>query len=92
MAGRRRRVSNSTVATFDLSHASWMDETRVLQPLSSNSEDSNDWPCFVLKDAVVLHKDGKRLANPLLIDTEGPFIVRGKLEVDREQRHRKYTR
>lgn len=84
-------MSSSTVATFDLTHIPLMNETKILRPLASNSENSNDWPCFVLTDAVILHKDGKRLANPLLIDTDGPYIVRGKLEVEKEQRHRMCT-
>ena len=83
MAGRRRRISNSTVATFDNSHVNLIDETTVLARLASDKEDSDNWPCFVLTDATILHKDGKRLANPLFVDTEGPFIIRGNLELEK---------
>jgi hypothetical protein len=46
---------------------------------------SNKWPCYVLTDATVYLKDGKRPANPLLPNQ--PWVVRGRLEVDpKEQR------
>lgn len=56
--------------------------------------DSDAWPCFVLKDAVVYRKteDGQlQIANVCNVDLEGPFIVRGKLEID-PQEHKQYLR
>ncbi len=53
----------------------------MLKPVSKETDD-DEWPCFVLKDAVIYHKDGVRIANPLLVDMEGPFIVRGYLNID----------
>jgi hypothetical protein len=62
-----------------------MKETSVMRSIPSGMP-SDDWPCFVLTDAVVYHRDGRTMANPLHADLEGPFMVRGKLEVeDREQ-------
>lgn len=91
MAGRhRRKVSNSTVATIDTSRTKWLKETDILKPLpleQRGEADSEDWPCFVLTDATVYLKDGKRLANPLLPNQ--PWVVRGKLEVDVKE-HRQY--
>lgn len=85
MAGHRRNVSNSTVATVDGSRTIWQPEIDFLKPLPEHMlSDTDSWPCFVLTDATVYLKDGKRLANPLLPD--GPFVVRGKLEVDEKDR------
>lgn len=81
MGRHRRDVSNSTVATVDTTRTRWLPETAILKPLpASMYADSDSWPCFVLTDATVYLKDGKRMANPLLPDF--PFVVRGKLEVD----------
>ncbi|EPE05731.1 hypothetical protein F503_08262 [Ophiostoma piceae UAMH 11346] len=55
-------------------------ETSVLMP---TKEASNvEWPGYVLSDAVVYRPDGKTMANALLINQEGPFIIRGRLEID----------
>ncbi|KAL2257035.1 hypothetical protein VTK26DRAFT_754 [Humicola hyalothermophila] len=85
MAGRprKRRSSNSTVATVDDSRIRWTKESAVLKPVPRDVPDGQ-WPCYVLADATVYMKDGKTLANPLLVGLEGPFIVRGLLEVDDE--------
>jgi hypothetical protein len=85
MAGRRRRVSNSTVATFDDSHVPYVPELSILKGLAADNEDSDDWPIFRLSEAVILYSDGRRLANPLFVEGEGPFIIQGKLEVDEDQ-------
>lgn len=81
MAGRKRRSSNSTVSTVDDRGIKWTKESAVLKKVSPNS-DSNEWPCFVLSDAVAYHKDGRRIANILKVDLNGSFILRGKLEID----------
>lgn len=47
--------------------------------------DPDEWPCFVLKDAVVYRKlkGGQlQIANVCNVDLEGPFVVRGRLELD----------
>ncbi|OAA67030.1 hypothetical protein SPI_01606 [Niveomyces insectorum RCEF 264] len=61
----------------------WTPETNVLKPVDS-SVNNDEWPIFVLTDAVVYRPDGVTMANALLVDHEGPFIVRGKLEVEDE--------
>lgn len=84
MAGRRRRrQSDSTVATVDELALRPKKESALLKPVSKDTDD-DEWPCFVLKDAVIYQKDGVRIANPLLVDIEGPFIVRGHLDIDEE--------
>lgn len=84
MGKHQRKVSSSTVATtIDNSRVRWQHESTILKRLpnnTANAENTNDWPCFVLREAVVYSKDRKRLANPLL--PEWPFVVRGILEVD----------
>jgi len=94
MAGRhRRKISNSTVATIDTSQTRWLKESDIVKPMPEDIRgvaNSNKWPCYVLTDATVYLKDGKRLANPLLPNQ--PWVVRGKLEVDpKEQRHLRIT-
>jgi hypothetical protein len=90
MAGRprRRRASSaSTAEPIDHSQIRWKKESSVLKPAPRDISD-NDWPCYVLKDATVYRKDGKTLANPLLVHLEGPLVVRGILEVaEDEQMH-----
>lgn len=83
-----RRASNSTVETVDSaggnSRPTYHNETTILRQLKDipDNADSDNWPCFVLSNATVYHKDGKRMANPLLALPEKPIVVRGKLEVD----------
>ncbi|KAJ4302267.1 hypothetical protein N0V88_002404 [Collariella sp. IMI 366227] len=84
MAGRprrRRASSSSAAAAADDSHIRWSKETSVLRPVSEEDIDDSDWPCYILTDATVYKKDGKTMANPLLVQFEGPLIVRGLLEV-----------
>lgn len=52
---------------------------------STKSTDSDAWPIFELKDAVVYRKskDGQLvIANVCNVDLEGPFVIRGKLDID----------
>lgn len=79
----RRRYSNSTVASVDLSHVLFVDESVILKPQLTT--DDSEWPSFVLQDAIVYRKlkNGRfEQANTCNVDLDGPFIVRGKLEVD----------
>ncbi|CAJ2508176.1 Uu.00g093620.m01.CDS01 [Anthostomella pinea] len=84
MAGRRRRAaSTSTVATVDDDAIQYYKENTVIKP-AKNSTHTDDWPCFLLADATVYHRDGT-LANLLHVDLEGPFIIRGRVEIERDQ-------
>ncbi|KAK3995093.1 hypothetical protein QBC44DRAFT_378911 [Cladorrhinum sp. PSN332] len=69
---RRRRFSNPD---------RWQKECTLLKPVAVGSDDS-EWPAFVIKDATVYRRDGRTLANPLMAHMEGPYIIRGMLEVD----------
>ncbi|KAI1332023.1 hypothetical protein F5Y16DRAFT_358338 [Xylariaceae sp. FL0255] len=85
MAGRgRRATSTSTVATIDQANVTYYTESSVLKPINPN-ENSDDWPCFLLSEAAVYHRDGT-LANQLHADMEGPTVVRGKLEVEEDNK------
>ncbi|KAH7166062.1 hypothetical protein EDB81DRAFT_918365 [Dactylonectria macrodidyma] len=81
MSGRNRRASTSSVDTVDENQILWRQETSVLKSIPKLS-DSNDWPIFELRDAVVLNKDGQTIENALNVGTRGPFIVRGTLIID----------
>ncbi|KAK4151804.1 hypothetical protein C8A00DRAFT_45036 [Chaetomidium leptoderma] len=84
MAGRPRRAgasSTPTAATVDQSNNRWAKESSVLKPAPHDLLD-HAWHCYVLTDATIYRKDGKTLANPLLVNIQGPLVVRGYLEVD----------
>ena len=49
-------------------------------------EESNQWPVFTIKQYFVTRADGYALANPLLKDYEGRCILRGKVEVDEDDK------
>lgn len=84
MAGRRRRA---VPFTPEEARIKWARESHVLKRAAGLSSD--DWPCFVLNDAVVYDKGGS-IVNLLQLDLRGPFTVRGRLEVEEMdlQRHR----
>lgn len=63
-----------------------LSEEEVLQPAPWGIS-TDDWPIYLLKDAVVYSKDGKTPANLLHAELEGPFSIHGKLEVDKEHNH-----
>lgn len=50
----------------------------------ATSQDHNDWPIFLLESATVYTRDGTALANLLNTELQGPFVVRGKLVVERD--------
>lgn len=87
---RKRAPSVSTVATIDDSSIRYLRESVVLKPVSPRAH-ADDWPCFLLSDATVYHRNGS-MANLLHVDLEGPFIVRGRLEVERDlEKYRGFT-
>ena len=82
----RRAVTTSKDDGAGNSKPEWLwNEEEVLQPVSVETH-LDDWPCFVLKDAVVFKKDSLLLGNLLHAETDGPLIVRGSLEVDKDFR------
>lgn len=85
MADRRRgrTGSDSTVHSVDENTVRYRRETNVLKRVSPGS-DVNDWPCFMLVDATVYNRDGG-MANLLNVDTEGPFTIRGRLDIESDQ-------
>lgn len=91
---RQRRDSNSTVASVDANAIVYVPETAVFKKTKLVNSDA--WPTFVLNDAVVYRKtpDGQlQFANVCNVDLEGPFVVRGKVEIDpHEHKHHLRTR
>ncbi|RYP48045.1 hypothetical protein DL768_005967 [Monosporascus sp. mg162] len=86
MVGRPRKQrapSVSTVATVDDNAIRYLPESAVLKPVPARAL-TDDWPCFLLVEATVYHRNGS-MANLLHVDLEGPFIVRGRLEVEKDQ-------
>ncbi|KAI0119351.1 hypothetical protein F4814DRAFT_236617 [Daldinia grandis] len=75
--------SDSTVQTVDETALEYYREDSVLKPVAARVH-TDDWPCFLLTNATIFHKDGT-LANLLHVDLEGPLIVRGKLEIEKDQ-------
>ncbi|KAK8031740.1 hypothetical protein PG990_001474 [Apiospora arundinis] len=45
---------------------------------------SENWPCFLLEDATVYNTRGD-IANLLHADSEGPFVIRGRLSIEQDQ-------
>jgi hypothetical protein len=87
MVGRRVAISSSEDEAERMSRRmSCLTEEEVLQTVSKDLH-SDNWPCFVLNGAIVYGKDGMTPANLLHAELEGPLMVRGKLEVDKEFRH-----
>jgi hypothetical protein len=88
MGGRRAVVIDSTddEAEKHSRTTPCLNEEDVLLPVSPKIHPDN-WPCFVLNDVVVYGKDGKTPASLLHAELEGPLVIRGKLEVDKEFRH-----
>ncbi|KAK0636216.1 hypothetical protein B0T17DRAFT_482119 [Bombardia bombarda] len=61
----------------------WTRELSLLKPKAADQPDDN-WPVFVLTDAVIYRADGTTLANPLHTHLDGPMIIRGRLELDED--------
>ncbi|KAK4464811.1 hypothetical protein QBC42DRAFT_36679 [Cladorrhinum samala] len=76
---RRRRASNSTAGGND--RIRYSKESTVLKPMPAETHE-NDLPIFVLKEAAIYRSDGRTLGNPLMAYIEGPYVIRGILEVD----------
>lgn len=59
-------------------------ESNILKP-KDPTKIEDEWPIFVLSDAIVYRPDGVTMANAVLVAQEGPCIVRGRLEVEDEE-------
>ncbi|KAK0739832.1 hypothetical protein B0T21DRAFT_382779 [Apiosordaria backusii] len=79
--GRPGRSRRSESVDHDPIH--YLKESAALKPIKPEVEE-NEWPCFVLSDATIYRKDGKTLANPLMVHAEGPLVVQGLLEIDND--------
>ncbi|KAI0552156.1 hypothetical protein F4679DRAFT_592658 [Xylaria curta] len=88
MARRTRRAASSsastpsTTSTDDHNSVRHYKEASILKPVSPSTHTDN-WPCFLLSNATVHRHDGS-LANQLEVDLEGPFIIRGRLELEKD--------
>ncbi|KAL2760630.1 hypothetical protein ACRALDRAFT_1053715 [Sodiomyces alcalophilus JCM 7366] len=83
--GRKRRSSNSTVATVDEDRIKYVEETSVLK---IPSIDENDWDkTYVLEDVTIYGKDGQ-MADLLYVSFLGPVTVRGFIRAEGNQASR----
>ncbi|KAK5631021.1 hypothetical protein RRF57_006736 [Xylaria bambusicola] len=81
MPRRRRLAATVRPPTYE-DTARHYKETSVLKPVSPSTH-TDDWPCFLLSEATVHMRDGN-LMDLLNVDLFGPFIVRGKLEIEKD--------
>lgn len=87
MAGRRRlrATSTSTVSTVDKDALRFRKENTILKPAHPPDEKlSDNWPCFLLEDATVYDSHGE-IASVLHVDFEGPYVIRGRLNIEKDQ-------
>ncbi|KAK4172462.1 hypothetical protein QBC36DRAFT_314808 [Triangularia setosa] len=89
MAGPGRPGRSRRAESVDHDPIHYVKEQAVLKPANPEIEEV-EWPCFVLSDATIYRKDGKTLANPLMVHAEGPLAVHGLLEIDNDTK--KYVR
>ncbi|KAI8952258.1 hypothetical protein F4801DRAFT_235185 [Xylaria longipes] len=83
MARRKRRAASASTAYPEYQEsARHYKEASVLKPVSPSTH-TDDWPCFLLSSATVHLQDGS-LANQLEVDLLGPYIIRGKLELEKD--------
>ncbi|GAW26793.1 putative defective in methylation-7 protein [Rosellinia necatrix] len=82
MAGRTRRILPPTNPPPPEESIRHYKETSILKPVGPSTH-TDDWPCFLLSDATVHMRNGTP-ANQLLVDIMGPFIIRGRLEVEKD--------
>ncbi|KAH8801552.1 hypothetical protein F5884DRAFT_518767 [Xylogone sp. PMI_703] len=87
MAGRKRRFSTISIEeeVDKAPPVHYVHESSVLKSIAKVL-DPDEWPCFLIEDAVVYWKDGETQANILDAELQGTYIVRGRLEVEKENR------
>jgi len=66
-----------------LAHAYLPDHVVLKKTDISMADSSDDWTTFDLEDAIVLDAHGNNMENGLLVETRGPFVIRGCLRIDR---------
>ncbi|OLN82127.1 hypothetical protein CCHL11_07627 [Colletotrichum chlorophyti] len=88
MVGRRRRTSDSTIATVYDTGRSYASELSVLKKFDESLDLENPLlQTFVLEDATVWDKNG-RLVELFTVKTQGPFVVRGRVIIEEWQKSR----
>ncbi|KAI0414141.1 hypothetical protein F5X98DRAFT_258181 [Xylaria grammica] len=83
MARRKRRAAKVSKRYPEYEEpAKHYKETSILKPVNPSTH-PDDWPCFLLSDATVHFPNGV-MTNMLEVDILGPFIVRGRLELEKD--------
>lgn len=57
--------------------------SQVIKPLAPNDIDFNNWPCYLLEDAIAVDKHGQ-YTNLLEVASKGPLIIEGRLNFEEE--------
>lgn len=88
MGGRRRRTSDSTTRTLDYDGQTFAEESSVLKTFQQELEDKDPMlQTFILEDATVCDKKG-RPVELFTVNTDGPFVVRGRVVIEEAQKSR----
>ncbi|KAI0106453.1 hypothetical protein GGR51DRAFT_517716 [Nemania sp. FL0031] len=88
MVRRRRKIGANARAAAEIAALEkrlavrHYKETSVLKSVSP-SVHSDNWPCFLLTDATV-HVPNGDMVSQLDVDLFGPLIIRGKLELEKD--------
>ncbi|KAF2971812.1 hypothetical protein GQX73_g1697 [Xylaria multiplex] len=83
MARRKRRAATTSKSYPEYKEtARHYTESSILKPVSP-STNPDDWPCFLLSDATVHFPNGT-MTSQLEVDLVGPFVVRGRLELEKD--------
>jgi hypothetical protein len=85
---RRRRPTPTSGDNETPNTTLVIDEEDILLP-SIEDQPPDDWPCYILENAVVYNEDGKTHANLLHAELNGPFTIRGSLKVPKQFRSRR---
>lgn len=90
--GRPASVARSDNASaHGAASLEYIDEKLVLRPVVVDA-DPDGYPCFELRDAIVYSRNGKRMANLLVAELEGPFTIQGTLRLNKTHKAlRMYT-
>lgn len=68
---------------FEHSSKGFAKEAEILHPVDKKQLD-DDWPTFSLHNATVYSEQLEGLANLLMVEKKGPFLMRGRMVVDHD--------
>lgn len=57
--------------------------SQVVRPLEADDTDYNDWPCYLLEEAVIYDRRGAH-TSLLEVATKGPLTIEGRLSFEED--------